>query len=289
MKKSLWLLSGLLLLLLLAGGCAGRRNPPQPVARVNGVTLTVENLDREMRHTRAYYLAQYNVDLEAPENAVLRDNAEQEALERIIDQELVRQVAGGLFPKPEGAPTPVVTITDEEIAARIDQYIAQAGDLDSLLRQNGFVNRSELADFVRGELQVEKLFQVYGQAEMVRARHILVATEEEALQVLERLQAGEDFAQIARELSLDGNSAANGGELDWFGRGVMVPSFEKTAFSLEIGAYSNPVQTQYGFHIIQVLERQARPDPMAFQQWFAGIKAQAEIERLVGPTPQPTE
>jgi parvulin-like peptidyl-prolyl isomerase len=127
-------------------------------------------------------------------------------------------------------------------------------------------------------MRVEKLAALYGLGEQVHARHILVATEEEARQVLERLKAGEDFAQLARELSRDTASAKNGGDLGWIGRGMTVEPFEKAAFALEVGRWSEPVQTQFGFHIIQVLEREMRPDAQAFQAWFTQMRAQAEIE-----------
>ncbi|MHB1317013.1 MAG: peptidylprolyl isomerase [Anaerolineae bacterium] len=92
-------------------------------------------------------------------------------------------------------------------------------------------------------------------AEQVHARHILVATEEEAQQVLERLAAGEAFDALAKELSTDTGSGAEGGDLGWFGRGQMVTEFDAAAFSLEPGTISEPIQTTYGFHIIEVLER----------------------------------
>ncbi len=266
---------------LLAGaGCRAetRAGPPpsaQEVARVNGVVLTQADLDREMRHTRAYYRWQFGIDLDAPENAVQLAQARQEALQRIVDQELVRQIAEGLFPPGQGAPP--ITVSDEEVRARAQEYEAQAGDRDALLEQNGFLSYEEFLEFVRGNLRVEKLASLYALGEQVHARHILVATEEEARQVLQRLKAGEDFAQLAQELSRDTASGKNGGDLGWFGRGVMVKPFEEAAFALEVGQWSEPVQTQFGFHIIQVLEKGMRPDTQAFQKWFTQMRAQAEI------------
>ncbi len=93
------------------------------------------------------------------------------------------------------------------------------------------------------------------QEEQVHARHILVATEEEAKALLARLAAGEDWAALAAELSTDTGSKDNAGDLGWFGRGVMVEAFETAAFALEVGETSDLVQSDYGYHIIQVLEK----------------------------------
>lgn len=93
-----------------------------------------------------------------------------------------------------------------------------------------------------------------GPAREFNASHILVETEEESAAVVARLNAGEEFAALAQELSLDPGSGANGGQLGWFGLGMMVPEFEQTVAELEVGAVSDPVQTQFGWHIILLNE-----------------------------------
>lgn len=91
----------------------------------------------------------------------------------------------------------------------------------------------------------------------IRARHILVDTREEAEAIIRELEAGGDFEAIARERSKDG-AGAQGGDLGYFGPGQMVPEFEKAAFALEVGQFSRePVQTQFGFHVIRVDDRRA--------------------------------
>ncbi|CDE88224.1 TPA: peptidylprolyl isomerase [Candidatus Gastranaerophilales bacterium HUM_20] len=86
----------------------------------------------------------------------------------------------------------------------------------------------------------------------VRASHILVKTEDEAKSLLEEIRAGKSFAEAAEEVSLC-PSGQNGGDLGFFGRGMMVKPFEDAAFSMEnIGEVSEPVQTQFGWHLIQL-------------------------------------
>lgn len=89
----------------------------------------------------------------------------------------------------------------------------------------------------------------------IRASHILVKTEDEAKKIAEQIKKGGDFAKIAKAKSMDTGSAKNGGDLGTFSRGQMVPEFEKAAFALKAGETSNPVRTQYGYHIIKVTDR----------------------------------
>ena len=129
----------------------------------------------------------------------------------------------------------------------------------------------------------------------VRARHILVEEEDEAAAVLARLEAGEEFADIAREVSQDPGSARNGGDLGFFTAGRMVAPFSAAAFELEPGEISDPVETQFGWHVIKVEERRATQLPQfedmreqienfltrqAQQAFILGLREGVEIERL---------
>jgi peptidyl-prolyl cis-trans isomerase C len=97
--------------------------------------------------------------------------------------------------------------------------------------------------------------------EEVQARHILVASEEEAKKLITRIDAGEDFAQLAKENSGDAGSKTQGGMLGFFGKGQMVPQFEEAAFALQKGGVSKPVQSQFGWHVIKVEDRRQKPPP----------------------------
>jgi len=90
-------------------------------------------------------------------------------------------------------------------------------------------------------------------ANKIKCSHILVEKQSQALEILERIKSGEKFGKLAKELSIDSGSAKRDGNLGYFGRGKMVKEFENIAFKLEIGQISEPVKTQYGYHIIKRL------------------------------------
>jgi peptidyl-prolyl cis-trans isomerase C len=111
------------------------------------------------------------------------------------------------------------------------------------------------------------------------ASHILVETEEEAQAVVERLNAGEDFAAVAQEVSTDPGSGPQGGELGWFGAGMMVPEFEQGVAGLEAGQVSAPVQSQFGWHVIRLNETRQQELP-ALDQVRGELEAQIQQEAI---------
>ncbi len=90
--------------------------------------------------------------------------------------------------------------------------------------------------------------------EFVKASHLLVKTEEEALKIKEEIDKGKDFAQAAMEVSLC-PSGQNGGDLGYFSKGEMVKEFEDAAFSMNVGEISNPIKTQFGYHLIYLTDK----------------------------------
>jgi len=131
--------------------------------------------------------------------------------------------------------------------------------------------------------------------EEVRARHILVDSKDRAREVYEKLAHGSDFAQLARQYSKDPGSKDQGGELGFFARGQMVPQFEDVAFRLKKGEISEPVESQFGWHIVRIDDRRQRAAP-AFetvkervvasmihkkaQQVAADLRVKAQIEYI---------
>lgn len=183
-------------------------------------------------------------------------------------------------PLPTASPTPY---TLEGFETRYNEMLESLGDY-KISEQT--VRSVYEADLYREKLLAEITKDVEPTEEQVWARHILVSTEAETRAVMLLLNQGVDFAEVAQRYSEDTGSGANGGDLGWFGKGVMVSEFEEAAFSLEIGEISEPVQSQFGYHIIQVLGHQENPlNPSQFQQkkesafteWLGTVREQASI------------
>ena len=181
---------------------------------------------------------------------------------------------------PTASPTPyTLEGFQEEFKTTLDSF-AEFGVSEQTIR--GIYE----AQLYREKLQAEIIQDLPATDEQVWARHILVETEEEANSIYERLQNGEDFAELAKELSSDTGSGANGGDLGWFGRGAMVAPFEEAAFSLEIGEIGQPVKSDFGYHIIQVLGHQENPlnatqfeqkKETEFTDWLTAFREDADI------------
>ncbi len=144
--------------------------------------------------------------------------------------------------------------------------------------------------------------------EEVNARHILVEEEAQAKAAVDRLKKGEDFAKIAAELSKDPGSGKEGGDLGWFSKERMVPEFAEAAFKLQKGQVSEPVKSQFGWHVIRLEDRRTKPAPefaavkpqidqylerKAQQDIVVALRDKAKVERLdqpaAAPAPAPAE
>ncbi len=159
----------------------------------------------------------------------------------------------------------------------------------------------ELQEEAKSAISDEALRQTYDDAvkstggqEEVRARHILVEKEDEAKAILDQLNGGGDFAALAKEKSKD-PGAAEGGDLGYFTKDQMVPEFAEVAFKMYPGQLSNPVKTQFGWHIIKVEDKRTKQPPefeqvkgqieafltrKAQTEFIAKLRQSAKIERL---------
>lgn len=148
---------------------------------------------------------------------------------------------------------------------------------DRALRRAFFTNKISAAITPEAvKANYEELVAGFEPAEEIRARHILVASEDDALVIVKELEEGKLFEVAAMENSTDGSSQ-NGGDLGYFSRGQMVPPFEEAAFALEIGQISAPVQSKFGWHIIK-LEEKRMSAPPALEELAGQLQQQMLID-----------
>ena len=147
-----------------------------------------------------------------------------------------------------------------------------------------------LTKTIGSQVTEEALQKIYSETksemasgDQIKARHILLDSEEKAMEIIKKLQAGGEFAKLASEYST-GPSAASGGDLGWFGEGQMVPEFSKAAFALNPGdIVTKPVKTQFGWHIILVEDRKdsAPPSFDEAKEQLASTMSQKLLKELI--------
>lgn len=255
-------------------------------ALVNGEPITIEDYQKQIAQVEAFF-EQEGLDLGSQEGQERLAQASRQVLEQMIDQVLIRQAAVEMG----------ISISDEELEAKIQEIIEQSGgqeQFEQSLQDTG-TSYEDFRQMLLDQLLSEAVFSavtasISSVAEQVHARHILLSTRERAEEVLARLQGGEDFAFLAKEYSEDVSSRERGGDMGFFPQGVMPPEVEDAAFSLEVGQTSEIIQSQFGFHIMQVLEREEgeiAPEifeslrQQTFMQWLAERRESATIERFV--------
>ncbi|MBU0517892.1 peptidylprolyl isomerase [bacterium] len=281
------ILSLLLMIVLLAPvSCAGKTPDETPTptleptpteapmaAHVNGEGILLAEYEAEMQR--------YQAALQATGETFDPAAASQEVMDELIDQTLLAQAAAAQN----------YSVDEAALQARIDELAGEIGGSEALqtwMAQNFYneesfrlaLRRDMAATWMRNQL----IAAVPTAVEQVHARQILLEDQSEAENVLRQLQAGTAFDTLAYEYD-----ALTGGELGWFPHGYLLqPDVENTAFSLEAGGYSGIISTSYGYHIVQVIEKDAQhalsPDALLFTQrqalesWLEQQRSQSTIE-----------
>ncbi len=247
------------------------RQPGQVVARVNGEPIMQDELFE-----------------------VMYAQGGREMLDQLITRELLFQLAEseGIEVGEEELEAEIKSIIDESFQGEQEQFemvLEQYGiTLDAFkedARLNLLVRKIAIENIDTSEETLRQFFEdrshLFAQEEEVEARHILVESESEAEEILALIEEGEDFALLAAEHSIDPSNKDDGGYLGFFSRGMMVDAFEEEAFSLEIGEIGGPVETNFGFHIIEVLDK-IEAEEAVYEDISEQVK-EAMVEENVSP------
>ena len=257
---------------------------PEPLAAlVHGVGITMTRFEREVSR---FETSQIELGIEL---ATLGDYRKQ-VLEALIDRLLLALGAEGRG----------YTVGEDDISQRLASIAEELGGEEAMgawLAGNDYTLeefKADLAQDIKAAHMVNAIVADLPETvEHARARHIVVATQAEAQELRERIQSGEDFAQLASVVSIDSQSRLAGGDLGWFIRGQLTtPEVEEAAFDLEIGELSEVIQSQLGFHLVLPLDREQRPvygeartryRERAVEAWLGDIRETAEIEIYLAP------
>jgi foldase protein PrsA len=279
------IITAVIILALIFGGCGVVRKDPEidknsAVAKVNGQVITKEEFSRNLELYKSSYEQQYGRDIwnKDIDGKKFIDVVKEQVVEKLILDKLILEAA-----QKQG-----IEVTQDEVDSEIkaikDYFDNEQKFLDFLTSQN--MTEEQFAEQVRRDLIITKFRDkavegvTVSEKEMrdyydkntkkfkmdkVRASHILLDTKEDAEKILQRLKNGEDFAELAEQYSVDPSAKSNKGDLGYFGYGEMVEPFEEVAFALEEGEISGIVETQFGYHIIKVIDKEM-VDPIPFEE-----------------------
>lgn len=266
---------------LALAACSGSGDP-SVAATVDGATVPVSQVEEQFEAFAE--TPEVATQLESDESGEFERTVQAQVLTDLIRSELLQRAAEDLD----------IEVSDEEIAEERATLVESAGGEEALQTtlENANISEEELERRLRDRViqtrisdefaedvsdeEVRAAFEADPQGqygEQVEVRHILTETEEEAQQAIDRISSGEDFATVAQEMSQDPGSAESGGELGLVARGSTVEPFEEAAFNAEVGELVGPVESEFGFHVIEVTDRVPGP---AFEDVEAEIRAQLQ-------------
>ncbi len=262
-RKSLLLILALMLVLT---ACGNKGAKDGVAATVDGVEIPQKTFDLYYGIKRQQVVAQIGEEglkqpmdkLERSAGEILRENI----LNSLISNQVILNAANNEDLGDIDAKVAEQINMEKEMAGEdfFKENLAAIGlteeEYKNVLKENTIVNEyinKKMEGYEVSQEEKEKFFEENKDAFYERsARHILVETEDEANKVLQRLKDGEDFAELAKELSEDPGSAAQGGDLGFFPQGRMVAEFNDFVFGNNVGDLSDPIKSDFGYHIIEI-------------------------------------
>ena len=268
-----------------------------------GLTVSDDELDaaynaRAAGNSNGYTQADANATVTARTQAAENATATAELFTPTPTLTPTDSVTATAVPLPEITPQPTPTINTLTGSALTEAVTTWEQRFDDAAN----MTPADLREIVRVQLLRQKLEEAIGAdlettAPHTHARHILVETEEAAREVISRLNEGEAFEDLAQELSSDTASAVDGGDLGWFTRDQMVAPFAEAAFAMAVGDISEPVESDFGWHVLEVLGQEdrelegptlVRAQQNAYDVWLSGARL-GDIEDLRTPDSPPAQ
>ncbi|MHB8126036.1 MAG: peptidylprolyl isomerase [Desulfitobacteriaceae bacterium] len=312
MKKSrVGIVSVILVIMLVITGCNSLVGGKW-VAKVNGTAISLDQYNQRLNDAKKIYEKQ-GADFTTEQGKKDLPQLKNQILDRMIEAEVIAQENKKLGLKVDD---PNVKAEEDGIKknmgtdAQFQDVLKQQGMIETELQNFLALYLKQTSDLKLSDSEIQAYFDKnqaqYGQPEQVKARHILLKTEDEAKQIIEQLKAGGNFEQLAKDKSTDQGTKESGGELGYFTKGKMTPEFEKAAFAQEVGTSSTePVKTEFGYHVILVEDHKLASVPdyakikdtvakdalnqakdEKFQKYYDELRKNAKIEYATGYNPE---
>ncbi len=255
---------------------------PYPIAIVDLGYVSAFSYVDQLDILKNYYKEFQKVDLNSEDSKDTLNDLREEVLNRLIEDKIIEQEAKKIS----------VSVSADELSSEFEKLITSNGgeeEFSDILNKYYGLTKDEF----KTKIYEPRMLRQKMTEEINSDETITNAAKKKAAELKKQLDEGADFAELAKINSQDPGSAANGGDLGFFGKGKMVPEFEEAAFSLKEGEISNPIQSVYGFHIIKLTAKKGNEIQAShilikvrdFNEWLEEKKTELNSKKNLGIIP----